>query len=775
MELSNIQANAVRQLLKKYQTWRVQPKDANKVTTFVAPTGAGKTFMISHFVSGLFKDYPQDKIVIFLATLSMAALPKQFADKVKQKYMDHLPFKFNVVYKEAPSSKKSKAKDFQPSLLANEQTLLIVGRSSFTKSSLFIQQGCFEQFLTQIKNENYRLIYIRDEAHHGAENLRGELKFEARIQSEAAFVLKMSATLEKRANGVEICETDLKQDNLKLLKTGVKEWNYGLKQITDEFDELALVRHCLKVFKTEIIVKYRQESQKIGQTIRPALLMQIKSERKGEENSAEFKTMINQIIQEIRKVNLNYAVYFDKSKYSNLRTNVNLLELSANDSPIDVILFKVGPATGWDIPRACMLVQLRNVGSWKLIQQTMGRIKRYPVPELGKELSPESIFNQYFVYARRKFEQQLTFFNYKLKPQYQKINWITGKIVNWKQEKQAQTELYQNGIYEILQKGVEKSQRIQLIVSEIQKKKEHVFHLIEFDRLWQKKFFRSKEVVKNTLELQKYLHRKKRRYSIFFHPLDSVLEKILVKYKKQVLNQLVLIWYLLEVLDEVKNHYEKCFSGKNSKFQYQLNDCQQAEPSYTLINNQTAEKSNYVDVETSSNYLYQVDQMEQKQLLDSRVESKFFGIMQQFFHDEGYDDVNFKRQLIWGKNPNRGQIHLEYVEDNKIRRLFPDFIAQLGVYTIYVEVKALDDLNPIKTNLIRQVFQDYMQQNRNTKLILSICKIDLSKPFNPLQKCENISQIPTIESSLNLRYVFKEIYKLIKEEPNDQESSNCEN
>ena len=772
MELSNTQADAVRKLLEKYTAWRNHK--GNKTVSFIAPTGSGKTFMISHFVSRLFQEYSHEKIIVFLATLSMATLPKQFAVKVKDKYMDHLPFKFNIDYKVAPSSKKSKAKDYQPSLIAKDKTLLIVGRSSFTKSSLFIQQGCFEEFLAQIKNENYQLVYIRDEAHHGAENLRGDLKFEDQIQSAADFVIRMSATLENHQNRVLIDEQAMRKDDLQLLKTGQQKWNYQLDKIQIKaMDELALVKHCLKVFKNEVIPQYQAQSSKLAISIRPALLMQIKSESKEEENKAEFKESIQKIIQEIRKINLNYAVYFDKSKYSNLRTNVNLLELSANDSPIDVILFKVGPATGWDIPRACMLVQLRNIGSWKLIKQTIGRIKRYPMPQLGKVLDDDNIFNQYFIFAKRDFAKEREFFTYQLKPQFEKLNWTVGKIKNWELIQKIQSEKYQQYVRDTLSKAINVSKIIPEIVKAIQNKTKYVFKTIQFDKRYEKKFFQAKESVQNVLEFKKYLQRYKEKYFTLFKPLEAIFLEFEKKYNY---HRLFFVWYLMTVLQELKNNYEECFESSQEQVKYQLNDHAQAENNYTLIKSKDSDIENFLDLKEKNNYLYNLEGIEQKQLLDSEVESEFFGIMQAFFQDQEYDHAEFRNQLVWGKNPNRGKIHFEYLSNNKIHRFYPDFIAKFGDYSIYIEIKALNDLNPSKTAKIEEVFASYIHQNPQTKLILSICKLDLTRRFSDaLIATKNFSQIPQITEQLNIKYVFKELSKLINGEANDKKSGNSEN
>ena len=47
-------------------------------------------------------------------------------------------------------------------------------------------------------------------------------------------------------------------------------------------------------------------------------------------------------------------------------------------STIDIIVFKMVISEGWDIPRACMLYQIRDTQSKQLDEQVMGRVRRNP-------------------------------------------------------------------------------------------------------------------------------------------------------------------------------------------------------------------------------------------------------------------------------------------------------------------------------------------------------------------------------------------------------------
>ncbi|MBY7704896.1 hypothetical protein JIY74_32540 [Vibrio harveyi] len=62
----------------------------------------------------------------------------------------------------------------------------------------------------------------------------------------------------------------------------------------------------------------------------------------------EFETKINKIIDKLNRQNLTYVKYFGSNDVeSNIRVGkITLKQISKNNSDVDVIIFKVGPATG---------------------------------------------------------------------------------------------------------------------------------------------------------------------------------------------------------------------------------------------------------------------------------------------------------------------------------------------------------------------------------------------------------------------------------------------
>ena len=111
-----------------------------KIVSFIAPTGAGKTFMASEFISRVFaKEFGNNKKTIFVvATISNADLPKQLAKKLN-KYKDkhfHTFDNYKIEYIESPSisSKNKKIEDIKTFYLENNK-VFVFGTSSFGKKN----------------------------------------------------------------------------------------------------------------------------------------------------------------------------------------------------------------------------------------------------------------------------------------------------------------------------------------------------------------------------------------------------------------------------------------------------------------------------------------------------------------------------------------------------------------------------------------------------------------------------------------------------------------
>lgn len=188
MILTKIQSNKVFEIIDEYDS-----KKSSRVD-FKAPTGSGKTLMATHVISQLIEKNPSDNFVFVIATLSSSELPQAFEQKINF-YKKDLPFnKFEVEYIEAPS--KTQKSDRTVRLIPVKNKVYIFGKASFGEKRIFTEQGVIEDFLYSCRDLNFKIIYIRDEAHYGGRVSVDEIgrKFEKIMLEQAHFVLHMTAT-----------------------------------------------------------------------------------------------------------------------------------------------------------------------------------------------------------------------------------------------------------------------------------------------------------------------------------------------------------------------------------------------------------------------------------------------------------------------------------------------------------------------------------------------------------------------------------------------------
>ncbi|QBF34625.1 DEAD/DEAH box helicase [Mycoplasmopsis phocirhinis] len=402
MKLTNVQAEKVNLLVDKFnQAYTLNSRGTN-IIEFVAPTGSGKTFMIANFIDKAIEINTQREnkpIVFILTTLSSAELPKQLENNFN-KYKTYLQNNHKMIFerKESPSNDKKSVKDADYTFRVETNKVFILGESSFGSKRIYTEHGILDKFISEISN-NYFVVFIRDEAHIGTDESKKTKKneiferFYAKMKQAANFQINMSATPNGEFEQIRISEQELYDDNIKLLKN-MRYINQSLSEInTDAIEDLDLLDIACQKFK-EIKQAYITEEGLID-NINPAMLIQVKDKL---DKDADYDLKISAIIKKLEQYNLTWAKYFSSEKVdSSLRGNISLNDISKKSSDIDVIIFKVGPATGWDIPRACMLVQLRNVSSQNLNIQTIGRIKRNPRPDFN--FKQDSTAFKYWIYS----------------------------------------------------------------------------------------------------------------------------------------------------------------------------------------------------------------------------------------------------------------------------------------------------------------------------------------------------------------------------------------
>lgn len=789
MKLTNTQQNAVNELVNEFD-----PNNKN-IVYFKAPTGSGKTFMIANVINEITKKYFGEKLLFVIATLSSAELPQQMKNNLED-YKYYLDFGtyLNIEKVDSPSNSKTNNKsDATHSIIAEKNKVLIFGTSSFGKNKILTEEGVFDAFIDQIKNEGYKLVYIRDEAHYGGEtntakskyldlyndNVENDkqiastkdesIKFEAKMQKIAQYVIKMTATPNnKQLKQIVITDKDLEQDNIKLLKPNYCQnediKSLGIDTLSNK-DILEIACTKFKEIKSKYIDKINEPSL-VG--INPAMLIQVRNKHSNEITDNQFDEEINQIISIIKSHGLTYAIYFGDDKSSNkfeltnIREKIYLKSISQNNSDIDVIIFKIGPATGWNIPRACMLVQLRNVSSDTLNVQTVGRIRRNPNPSFPDDelmkINPNSISKNYYVYSnyeKKNREWSYYILQDKFKQNIDDFKFYNGQINRNILKETANSKKYNDEILSL----IEKEQILNYISNELEYEYNKTHKLIatkeEIKDNNGNYVWREKKSLRNAIELEMYINDMYKIHQNYVS--ETTINNINSKINKwwnslestEKIYSKNLIWYAIFklYLNDIKKLHQKTIQIRK-KENSNLQEFELINTKKLPSNSYQWNTSNFIDMldnsdikttEKELNYAYlNSDNKSNKHYLDSNPEQFLLNKIKDEFKELYVDYIDepnkFNEEVkIWTKNPTLHGINYEYYENEyEIKNSFPDIIIKYKTHQLIIEVKQDNDdqSNNDKINNLLKAYEKYIAEKKekliSDDLTLSIALVSAS-------------------------------------------------
>ncbi|MGX9363960.1 DEAD/DEAH box helicase family protein [Mycoplasma sp. 527] len=726
MNLTNSQEKVINALINK----TINSLEENKQNSvyFKAPTGSGKTFMMINYIDKLIEwnkfNFNQN-LVFVIATLSSAELPKQMEENFNEykQYLINNDLKITRIESPSNINKNSKVeKNYQ--FFAKPNNVYIMGGASFKANAILREQHAIEAFLDEIKLNDYKLIYIRDEAHIGADtskNKKDEISFEQNMQSKADFVIKMTATpTDLSLDLIELSEKDLFNDKIRLLKSE-KIFNEGIEDNEDISyidNDVILEQACLK-FK-DIKKQYNDDKNEPGLVgINAAMLIQVDNASKDPEKEKIFNETIDLIIKKLEKHSLSWVKYFDKNdKESSLRQkdNFSLRDISKYNSDTDVIIFKVGPATGWNIPRACMLVQLRNVSSKTLSAQTIGRIKRNPNPSYDFRIN--SIANKYYIYSNvdRDINAQRMLI---LKSQFKKEKFMYGSLVNINKSNSVfNLDDYEKQVANYLNNYSIENFETKYRVC----KKEFCDN--NFIIANQKSYGNKIEItlkLKNKIDMELFnIKTIKNNKKIFTENIKKEINSIYETKLKSIMDK-TFFWFLIikyeieNFNDFYKKHLQKQLD--NQEIRYVINNSKFL-PDYLI------ESKDDGDPKTDNKFAYQEINKEFANIyLKSEAEKTFV--------NEFKKCVSLRPEIrIWAKNPVHSGINFEYINNNfDISNSYPDFIIVHENHYIYLEIKTYKhDIDKDKTKKLIEEYRKYINNINNNlefKLTLAIIFVDI--------------------------------------------------
>ena len=731
MQLTNSQKKALNKLKELYL-------DNQKDIYFKGPTGCGKTFIASHFLNFILKEqFSKNKgTIIIFATISSASLPKQLAIKLNDYKKYHNYKKYTVEHLNSPSNAKSnKSEDyrgFKCNYQNKEQKVFVLGTSSFGKTKLFTINHELTNLVQDIETHKYTLIYFRDEAHIGSnkkDNQKSNIglgKLDG-LKVRADFTFRMTATppsVNKLNNFVEISEEDLRDDSPKyLLKQ--RPVNININQDTIITDK-TVMESAIKQYKKS---KKEYSKLKITEPINPAMLIQISNNSTLDKvKTALFEKTLKMIEKMLFENNLVYLKYLDDNKKIVGTNCPNTLKYaSKNNSLIDVIIFKVGPSTGWDIPRANMLVQLRNVCSEPLNIQTLGRIKRNPYPNL--EIHP--ITNKYYLYSNYEQKSMQHIF-YQWNPDITSTVLFKGEINPNHKKIHHQNKDYSQDVIEFINSSQFNNQ-----IKDFN---------IKTDLVWSSEVYnqnQKKDFIQNAIELKIYNYNIEQENTTDNKSaiLNQEFENSLVKINKKICKSLDLMKYIfyknIGKLKEIRIKNSQWIYDSRS---YKLRGDAIPLKRYDIwINDKKTQ--NQVNLVKYKKYAYVLlstkkDTEKYIQYLDSNPEFQFITkLINSSQFNKNYQNIRF-----FAKMPVFSGVYFEYLSlsSYKFTKAYIDFAIEYNDKVIMIEVKSKDnDYNKEKTKDIQTSFQAYMETKsketnnknlcfefENKKIVLAMCFVD---------------------------------------------------
>ena len=683
------------------------------ICEFKAPTGSGKTLMATYLISSIMERNQNDKFVFVIATPSSSSLPYFFEQKIN-KYKKDLPFsKFDVEYIQSPSTAKSDKSEALPKIISEPNKVYIFGKSSFGKGRILSEYGIIDDFVKATIDKKYKLIYIRDEAHIGGESLdKGTLaqNFEKMMSEAASFVLKMTATPDFRN---QITKKIILTEN-ELNNPVLNEGKYLLKTnpvvlVNKDLKNDDILDSAIEKFKE---IKQKYQDLNIG--IKPAMLIQVDNDStKDAVKSREFKEALEKVKKKLQGANFAWVQYFgnnDKDSNRVYKNNFSLDDITANNNDIDAIIFKIGPATGWDIPRACMLLQLRKVSSSNLNIQTLGRIKRNPYPNLEKN----DVTDDYYIYSNvDNDENSAVMYNFKVRSQFEGENFLSIDITN---KKDLITAKPQPEFFKLFEEFL--SEYEQLICQEINDTfiqnmtvYRKVLSIVNEHQIYTD--------ISNPFiflrDYNRFINANKKLYNLIKNKVEVFAKEIDIS--KEFVFTVLLKTFKADILNIVSK--TKTYLPK-----YKIVEQVYDPRSYTQIFNDSPEQDERVP---KYGYLFDVfnnDELKSnRQPLDSTPE--------RIVYNKIYDFAEYTNSIkLWAKNQTSSNIFGEYLDDdNNIRHSYFDFIIKFknGFY-LYIEVKSKNDINAEKTKQLEKAYKDYFENMEKDlfapKLAISVWKVD---------------------------------------------------
>jgi len=373
ISLKNYQEKAVDELIAAFKTLLTK-EEQKKVCVFQAPTGSGKTLMTAKFIEEIIKEAPEMELCFVWISIGKGELHLQSKHSLERVF-GGAP-KVSLVEEEFTGGRERIVRN--EVVVVNWEKLRSKERETGDWKNILMKDGeklNFRDVLSKTR-EQRKVIMIIDESHIGATTERTN---ELRDEINADVILEMSATPRITPNPRDLARGTAGYvfvEPKDVIEEGMikKELiiNEKIDEITDgEADSQEVVLQTAYNKRLELKKLFEKEKTNIN----PLVLVQIPTSEAGEDKIKAVRKFLAEkdiIERKDGAGNGKLAIWLSEQKSETLDW------VSEPDNEIEFLIFKQAIDTGWDCPRAHILVKFRESHSETFELQTVGRILRMP-------------------------------------------------------------------------------------------------------------------------------------------------------------------------------------------------------------------------------------------------------------------------------------------------------------------------------------------------------------------------------------------------------------
>ena len=316
---------------------------------FQSPTGSGKTYMISQALTQIIKKSKASYAFIWISVNSLHEQSRQNLSRYleDERLLDCISID-----------------EIQNKTIEENEIVFFNWDSLIKENNVFRMDNesdwNLQSVVSNTKEEGREIILIIDESHRTARAVKAQDVIE---EIGPILTIEVTATpKDSKGTRIRIHLAEVIEEGMIKKEVKINSDSHHIKE-NKELLEIALKKR--KQLKTAF--------EKIGANINPLLLIQIPNKKASDSTNPEDYIIGLLAEHNITISNKKLALWLSEKK-----ENKELVE--ADDSEVDVLIFKEAIAVGWDCPRAALLFLQRE---WKEERytfniQTLGRIMRMP-------------------------------------------------------------------------------------------------------------------------------------------------------------------------------------------------------------------------------------------------------------------------------------------------------------------------------------------------------------------------------------------------------------